>query len=150
MENVVVRGTAKQTPKRRKQKAHIPKPDTDDSSDLTSLEYTSDSEPGKNATAQRSTSKAKRGVVSQDRPLPQMSQETPSASASRHNNRVMSKRNAARKSAIAVRSHYFEHNGTEIEDDIDDESSDEEPISRSKKRVTTSTGRISKAQGKVS
>ena len=150
MENVVVRGTAKQTPKRRKQKAHIPKPDTDESADLTSLEYTSESEPSKSATAWRRTSGARPGVVDKDRPLPQVSRETPPASASRHSNRVSSKRNAARKSAIAVRSHYFEHNGTEIEDDIDDESSDEEPISRSKKRVTTSTGRISKAQGKVS
>jgi len=143
MEDVVLSRTTKNLTKGRKQKARIRKPDAGVSSDLTSLEHTSDSEPSKNATAQR-TSRAGRRVVDEDRSLPQVAQETPPTPTSRPNNRVMLKRTAARESDTAVKSHYFENDNTGDEDDLSDETLDKSPITGLKNGKTTLTGNIRK------
>ena len=148
MKTVKVDRAAKRVTKGRQQLPVIRKPGTDESSDLSSLQHTSDSEPSENTIVRTKASRATGTAVDKDPSISKVSQEDLPAPNIRHSNRTILKRNAARKSDIAVKSHYFDQTGTEEEDDLDNETSDESSINGSKKGKRKSTGRISKTRSR--
>lgn len=134
----------------RKERPRFTKPDTDESSDLTSLEYTSDNETSNIAADRKGISRASRGAVDHHLSPVNDLYETSPAPTNGHSNRMRPKRTAARRSDIAVKSHYFDHAGTEDEDDVEKELSDEDSYRGSKTGKNPLTGSTGRTRGKRS
>ena len=150
MNMAVVGVRAKKVTQRRNEEFRPTTPDTDVSSDLSSPELTSDSEPVQETTGRNRPVRSSRTVADKTGLLPGVAQETSRDPTNRRSNRAVPRRKAAKKSDLAVRSHYFEHIGTEDEDDLDNETSDQSPINASKKDKTMSTSRIRKTKSRMS
>jgi len=100
-----------------KQKRRAAQSDVEDrSSELSSLQSNSDDEPGTEAPVLKNASTAKRRIADEKSiPFDALQSTTP-PSTSRKVNRATPKREAARKSETAVKSHYFERVDSNDED----------------------------------
>ncbi|KAI9879138.1 MAG: hypothetical protein M1830_009397 [Pleopsidium flavum] len=132
-----------------KQKRRATHSDMEDgSSELSSLQSDSDSEPSNDASVLKKASKTKRRIVDKNLlPHDALQIATPPPT-SRKSTRAKPKRNAARKSESPVKSHYFDRDGSDDESGQDSGTSVRGVTQGSLEEKTFSNGEIQKAPGR--